>query len=117
MKTHCMSLREAPFLMIASGKKTFELRLCDEKRKTVEVGDVIEFICVTDGYPKVRCRVTSLHPFPDFASLYASLPLLQCGYTRETVASASPKDMEAYYSPEEQARYGVLGIGIERIGI
>ena len=44
--------------------------------------------------------------------LYQALPLLECGYTSNNVETASPKDMEAYYSLEQQAQYGVLGIEI-----
>ena len=42
--------------------------------------------------------------------MYDTLPLLQCGYTAEDMDRAQPSDMEAYYSSEEQEKYGVLGI-------
>jgi hypothetical protein len=35
---------------------------------------------------------------------------LQCGYTEEDVDNANPSDMAQYYSPEEQAQFGVVGI-------
>ncbi len=41
------------------------------------------------------------------------LPLLQCGYTEDELATASPADMDAYYSPDRQARYGVVGIELQ----
>lgn len=110
--THEMSLRSGPFQKIASGLKRYELRLNDEKRQLLRVGDRILFTNTKDGLT-LRVRVTSLHPFPDFAALYAALPLLECGYTKETLAKASPEDMDVYYPKEKQARYGVLGIGIE----
>ena len=111
MKTHEMKLREAPFYMIASGKKTVELRLYDEKRRTVSVGDRITFT-LADKEERVTCTVTALHCFPSFAELYAHLPLLSCGYTEETVSDASPEDMRKYYSAEEESAYGVIGIEI-----
>lgn len=111
---HEMSLRPKPFGMIADGRKRYELRLLDEKRQLIRVGDTITFTC-TEGEKAVRTRVTSLHPFADFAALYAALPLTECGYTRESAAFADPRDMEQYYPREKQARYGVLAIGIERI--
>ena len=40
-----MKLRSQPFEMIRSGKKTFELRLYDEKRQQIKVDDEIEFSC------------------------------------------------------------------------
>ena len=107
-----MRLQAEPFFMIQSGQKTIELRLFDEKRRTIAVGDEILFSHVETG-DIIRCRVTALHPFPSFSVLYRELPLLACGYTEQTVKDASPEDMERYYSREEQARYGVLGIEIK----
>ncbi len=111
---HEMSLRPTPFDMIAKGEKTYELRLNDEKRRLIRVGDTIAFTC-TEDERRIQTRVTSLHPFDSFGDLYAELPLTCCGYIPENVADASPQDMEAYYSPEKQAESGVLAIGVERI--
>lgn len=109
---HDMSLRPKPFAAIASGAKRYELRLHDEKRKLIRIGDRIVFRCTADERFVVT-RVTSLTPFESFAELYRTLPLTQCGYTQENVHLASPRDMERYYPPEKQAMYGVLAIGVE----
>ena len=45
---HTMRLNKEPFEMIKSGMKTIELRLYDEKRKLLRIGDEIEFILATD---------------------------------------------------------------------
>ncbi len=111
---HEMSLRPGPFEKIADGSKIWELRLHDEKRRLIRAGDTITFSCAEDERT-VRVRVTELRAFDNFAELYASLPLLQCGYTAENAASADPGDMEQYYPPEKQRKYGVLAIGVERI--
>ncbi len=111
---HSMSLRPGPFGKIASGEKVYELRLHDDKRRAIRVGDEILFTCTEDGRTVLTC-VQGLFPFPDFTALYAALPLTQCGYTPLNVSRAHPRDMEAYYSPEEQAKYGVLAIRVERV--
>lgn len=111
---HEMSLRPGPFGMIADGRKRYELRLLDEKRRQISVGDTITFTCTADERT-ISTRVTSLHPYDSFSALYAALPLTECGYTEENVARAHPRDMEKYYPPEKQASYGVLAIGVERI--
>ncbi len=110
--THFMKLNPEPFGLIKNGKKTIELRLYDEKRRAVAVGDFIEFTCVESGETLVR-KVEALHVFASFAELYSALPLEKCGYTEENIASASPSDMEKYYSREEQNRFGVVGIELE----
>lgn len=111
---HEMNMRPGPFEMIVDGRKRYELRLYDEKRRMISVGDKITFTCTADER-RVHARVTSLHPFANFAELYAALPLIECGYTPENVALADPRDMEKYYLPEKQYESGVLAIGLERI--
>ena len=39
--THYLHLNDRPFELIKSGKKTVEMRLLDEKRKTYKVGDTL----------------------------------------------------------------------------
>jgi ASC-1-like (ASCH) protein len=107
--SHEMKLHTSPFEKIKSGAKTIELRLFDEKRQKIKVGDVITFTNNSNG-EKLRATVKKLHRFDTFADLYKSLPLLQCGYTAEDVDQAHPSDMEQYYSVDEQKKYGVVGI-------
>ena len=106
---HNMKLNAEPFAMIKSGKKTIELRLFDEKRKRINVGDSIVFTNNATGETLTR-TVVKLHRFESFDALYKALPLLQCGYTKENVGRADPSDMERYYSAQERAHYGVIGI-------
>lgn len=114
MRFH-FKLRAKPYDSIKSGEKTFELRLYDERRQKIKVGDEIEFSCAEGRREPFIVLVTGLHVFRNFSELYAALPLLQCGYTEENVANASPNDMNAYYSEEAQSRYDVIGIEIRLI--
>lgn len=109
---HKMNLHPAPFSLIESGLKTIELRLYDEKRRLIGVGDTICFTCTDNPARTLTATVTALHRFPDFAALYAALPLERCGYRPEELATASPEDMNLYYTAEQQAHYGVVGIEI-----
>ncbi len=109
---HSMNLNPDPFARIKSGKKTIELRLYDEKRQLIQPGDSICFTNNKTG-EQLTATVKKLHRFPNFEELYKTLPLLQCGYTEEDIGAARPSDMEAYYSPAEQARCGVVGIELD----
>ena len=108
---HQMKLHTEPFEMIKSGRKTIELRLWDEKRQRIKIGDTIVFTNTSSG-ERMSATVKKLHRFDSFAELYQSLPLLKCGYTEEDIGTAQASDMEAYYSADEQAKYGVVGIEI-----
>ena len=106
---HEMNLNPVPFGMIRSGRKTIELRLFDEKRQKIKVGDGITFMNTETGEQLTK-TVKALHRFDSFEALYNALPLLQCGYTEADVDKAHPSDMAQYYSPEAEAQYGVVGI-------
>ena len=105
MKEHVMNLTPAPMQEIRTGNKTIELRLNDEKRKQISVGDTIKFINTEDSNDTLRVKVVDLF-------LFSSLPLLNCGYNEDNINTASPEDMEMYYSREKQNKYGVVGIEI-----
>ena len=109
--THTMKLHAAPFEKIKSGEKTIELRLYDEKRQKIKVGDTIVFTNNATGETLTK-QVLQLHVFDSFRELYEALPLLKCGYTPEDIATAHPCDMDRYYSLEEQEKYGVVGIAL-----
>lgn len=110
-----MKLRPRPFELIERGIKTVEMRLYDEKRKLISIGDRIVFACTDDETRKVTVEVKALHRFESFEKLYSSMPLEKCGYLPSEIRSASYRDMEEYYSPEMQSNCGVLGIEIELI--
>lgn len=112
---HEMKLQPEPFEMIRRGIKTIELRLYDEKRKKISAGDTIRFVCAQSAEKNLLVRVKELFVFDSFQELYQTLPLLKCGYTPENVKSATAQDMEKYYSKQQQAQYGVVGIKIELI--
>ena len=113
--THQMKLNDAPFEMIEQRMKTIELRLWDEKRRSIAIGDKIAFTHAENCTRVLNSRVIALHVFESFEELYANLPLLKCGYTKENLQTANPSDMDVYYTREQQKEYGVVGIEIELI--
>ena len=107
---HIMNLCREPFDMIASGEKTIELRLYDNKRQRVKVGDTIIFMSLDDRNDVLKTKVVKIYTFKNFAELYRNLPLLKCGYREGE--PANPNDMLMYYSREQEEKYGVVGIEI-----
>ena len=107
-----MKLNNEPFKAIKNGAKTLELRLNDEKRKQLIVGDYIEFTNrVTNE--KLLVEVIDLFKYNSFEELYKHFNKIEMGYSINE--EANPKDMENYYSKEEQEKYGVLGIKIKKL--
>lgn len=104
---HEMKLNYEPFELIKNGLKTIDLRLNDEKRKLIKVGDIIKFTNITTN-EQLEIKVIVLHKYDSFKELYRSLDKIAMGYRQDEVANY--KDMELYYSQEEQKQYGVVGI-------
>ncbi len=106
---HTMKLLEDPFERIKDGTKTVEFRLYDEKRKMVQVGDIIEFYKLPDLTQKISTEVVELYRYPTFRELFQHL-----GYNEEEVLERV-KSMHQIYSEEEEQKDGVLGIKIKKI--
>ena len=107
---HEMRLHDEPFKLIQAGTKTIELRLYDEKRQQIQVGDIIEFTSRATGEVQ-KTKVIAMHIYSSFSDLYRDYDKVSLGYGKDE--EAKPEDMELYYSKEEQEKYGVVGIEIE----
>ncbi|MBE6529737.1 MAG: ASCH domain-containing protein [Ruminococcaceae bacterium] len=110
--THQMNLAHEPFEKIKSGTKTIEMRLFDEKRAAIRPGDIIVF---TDLETKqaLSCAVRQLYRYPDFAELYRYHDPVSIGYNANE--TPHPDDMLSYYTKEQIAKYGVVGIEIQHL--
>lgn len=113
MTIHNMKLNTEPFKLIKQGKKTIELRLYDDKRQKIHIGDIIIFENISDISQKLKVSVKGLYVFNDFKELYNNLDKVSIGYDEREIANYY--DMEKYYSTEDIKRYGVIGIEIEVI--
>ncbi len=105
-----MNLAHEPFAKIKAGTKTIEMRLFDEKRAAICPGDTIVFTDLETG-EDLSCAVVRLYRYQDFAGLYRHHNKISIGYGADE--TANPDDMLAYYSKEQIAKYGVVGIEIQ----
>ena len=109
MKIHSMKLKPEPFESIRNGSKRYELRLYDDKRKGIRVGDRISFT-ETDTGETIDTVVTGLIVRDSFEELYEIIDHRLLGHAEGE--RGDPADMNRYYSPEQQAEHGVVAIGI-----
>ncbi len=107
--THKMNLWNDSFLAIKNRTKTIEMRLYDEKRSAISIGDVIQFTNTKTG-EIMDCAVVNLYRYKDFYELYKHHNKISIGYGE--TEPADPNDMLTYYSAENIEKYGVLGIEI-----
>lgn len=107
-----LNLWPKPFEMIKLGFKTIEMRLNDEKRSLIKIGDFIEFE-QKETHEKILCKVVNLYKFKNFEEIYGRFNKRNLGYFDNEVAS--PDDMFTYYSKEKIDKYGTLAIEIKLV--
>lgn len=107
--THYMNLWDDSFQAIREGWKTVEMRLNDEKRSCIQVGDTIEFTNTTTQ-EKMSCKVINIYKYANFTELYKHHDKVSIGYKEDEIAN--PDDMLLYYTRENMEKNGVVGIEI-----
>lgn len=108
---HKMKLQEDPFERIKNGTKTVEFRLYDEKRRTIQIGDEIEFSKLPELQEKLLVKVIDLYKEESFEKLFKKIFV---GEDKEKIIEKA-KSMNRFYTPEQEKEYGVVGIKIEII--
>jgi ASC-1-like (ASCH) protein len=110
MNKHIMKLQELPFRQITQGSKVIEVRLNDEKRQQIKVGDSIKFRLVPDLEEEVVVEVIELLHCNTFRELYEEVEPVEFG--GNSVDELVEQIMQ-HYSSEQEAKYGVLGIRLQ----
>jgi ASC-1-like (ASCH) protein len=113
---HKLRLQPNPFAKIKAGSKTIEMRLWDEKRRLIKIGDELVFSSLSEPKETLVCEVKALHRFPSFTAMCQRLPLVAMGYEGASLQAWLTQEnhgMYAYYTPEDEARFGVVGIEVE----
>jgi len=112
---HEMSLREIPFDRIKSGRKVIEVRLFDEKRQKVQIGDTITFSKVDHEDETITVEVIGLSRFKNFRDFYSAFDKSKFGHSEQDTLEDQIRRERGFYSEEKEKKYGVLGIHIKLI--
>ena len=112
MKTIEMHLLPEPFEQIKTGKKQIEIRLYDEKRQEICVGDTIVFSKLPDKTEQLKTTVTRLSRFPTFRALLEAFPSERFGFENATMEEML-REIREIYPREREQQWGVLGIHIK----
>ena len=107
-----MNLQPKYFDFIKDGTKRIELRLYDEKRRSIQLEDIIEFAKFDDE--KFKAEVVGLLRYNSFADLFKDFDisiLADSSMTKQELLEV----LGEFYSEEKQAEFGVIGIRIKLI--
>ena len=104
-----MSIYKRYFDLIATGRKTTEIRVNDPSRKEIKEGSLIRFRCQGD---EVLTRVTKVARYKNFEEIFDNEPVASINplATREEQLA----NIRQIYPPEREA-LGVVAIGIELV--
>ncbi len=111
---HEMKLQPKYFNYILNGTKRIELRLNDEKRQIIKVGDKIKFLKEPNLNESFKVKVIELIKYNSFIDLFNDYDisiLSNKSMSKEELL----KDLEKFYTKEKQKKYGVVGIKIELV--
>ncbi len=111
---HEMKLQPEYFNFILNGTKRIEIRLNDEKRQNIKLGDKIKFLKEPDLKESFDAKVIGLLRYNSFEEMFKDYDisiLSDKSMTKDELISV----LEQFYTKEKQEKYGVLGIRIELI--
>lgn len=111
---HEMKLQPKYYNYILNGSKRIELRLNDEKRQIIKLGDKIKFLKEPNLNESFEVKVIELIKYNSFIDLFNDYDisiLSDKSMSKEELL----KDLEKFYTKEKQEKYGVVGIKIELV--
>lgn len=109
---HEMKLQPKFFDFIKKGTKRIELRLNDEKRQLINIGDTIEFLKEPEKKEKLETKVIGLLNYSSFNDLFSDFDigiLSDKSMTKEELLNV----LQEFYTIEKQKKYGVIGIRVK----
>ena len=111
---HEMKLQPEYYNFILNGTKRIEIRLFDEKRQQIKIGDTIKFLKEPDLNESFNVKVIGLLRYNTFEDMFKDFDisiLSDNSMTKEKLIDV----LDQFYPKEKQEQYGVLEIRIELI--
>ena len=109
---HEMKLQPKYYNYILNGTKRIEIRLFDEKRQQIKIGDAIKIFKEPELNESFTAKVIGLLRYNNFKNMFEDFDisiLSDKSMTKEELIGV----LEQFYTKELQEQYGVLGIRIE----
>lgn len=109
---HEMKLQPEYYNFIVNGTKRIEIRLFDEKRQQIKLGDTIKFLKEPELNDFFKAKVIGLLRYNSFEDMFKDFDisiLSDKSMSKEDLINV----LEQFYTKDKQQKYGVLGIRIE----
>lgn len=106
-----MKLHDTYFNHVLEGSKDIEIRLLDEKRSKLSIGDTIIF-SNNDNYVKVK--VVNINIFNSFSELLSQIDHTRLGFQNSST-SAILNELFSIYPESKLHKYKIVSIEFEKI--
>ena len=110
---HILKLQPKYFDYINDGTKRIELRLYDEKRQKISIGDTIIFQKEPELKIMMKVEVVGLLRYSTFEELFDDFAI-EILSDKEMTKQELLNVLEEFYTLEKQEQHGVLGIRIKK---
>ncbi|MBE5736026.1 MAG: ASCH domain-containing protein [Clostridiales bacterium] len=107
-----MKMQGEFFDQVKSGKKIYEVRLYDEKRQKIGIGDTIIFKKQPELIDGVVTKVVDVKRFDTFEQMAQTLSLSSVGFDNKNAGQVA-RFYRSIYSREDEKKYGVIAFKIE----
>jgi len=109
---YIMKLNPKYFEYMKNGTKRVEIRLNDEKRRDIQIGDEIIFQKEPELTEKIYTEIVELKVTKNFKELINTLDVSEYSDKNETEENFL-RDLYKFYTKEKEEKYGVMGIKIK----
>ena len=111
---HALKVKTKYYRLLKSGQKKIELRLYDEKRQKIRIGDTVLFSDVSQPTDQFQAVVSNLYRSKTFEDLCQLINPIQAGFSSQTELMTA---LEEFYSLDDQKKFGVIGIEVKRLSV
>lgn len=109
---HKMKLQGKYYNYILNGTKRIEIRLFDDKRKLIKIGDTIKFLKEPLLDESFNTRVIGLLRYDTFDNMFRDFDISILS-SKSMTKNELLNTLNEFYTSEEEKKYGVIGIRIE----
>ena len=102
------------FEIVENGSKNIEVRLNDEKRRKLKIGDKLIFLKRPDDIEKIEAIVIDLKYYKNFKELVYNNDIENL-YLKTYTKKEFLNLLKRFYTDEEQEKYGVVAIKFKKL--
>ena len=112
---HEMKLQPEYYNFILNGTKRIEIRLFDEKRQQIKIGDTIRFIKLPDKDEVLFATVVNIEVFNNWYDCYAKYFDEDFKGSYHSIQDVVDDTYQGYYTKEESEKYGCCCLTLSKI--